>query len=496
MPESPLNIPLEQNFVLEMTKNIEKYLPVLDENIKAVKNLLSKDQYDRVRQYHEQQKTDTIDQGLMKKILDSVIIQEKTQISKKDFTESIEDKKQKKFNNAFWKQYKSTIGKDFSKFMPLISENMGELSKFLTENQKSKIERYDKQKEILEKQEDLYNMISEAQKYKGELGIKEKVQTTVSGGKKSEEFNKKFDKRIEVLADNFTLVADYLTGEQKRKIQEYQQKEELKEKEKQITQLLKTKEKSKYTKIKEKLYDKYNNFIIRHRWFEKSVQAFKDLKQKAVGLAGGLLKAGLMYLLFKDEFDKIFKYLKPELLKIWSTVQKNLIKVFQVAGDFLLQFFAEKLPKGVLEFLGIDAQTIQIEKEVSKRVQQHIQNIPKNKPSAAERFLGMSNTYKTDYDKQMSDIVKLRKLIEENKKDPSFFKKSDIGLLYKQLVDKGGWSKEELNMLLKSNNNNIEKVAKTIEESNNKVIKAIEKNKPNIEFKTGNDWINRTKREK
>ena len=121
------------------------------------------------------------------------------------------------------------------------------------------------------------------------------------------------------------------------------------------------------------------------------------------------------YFIFKKEFDMIWKYLKPEMVKIWNMITKGIKETLGTVVDFLLKIIEQKAPK-VAEWFGINERTRKIEKEVRSRVEKHEAKLPEKsilqKIDEAIPVIGKSRL-----ERQTDDIVFLKKAIEDEKKD-------------------------------------------------------------------------------
>lgn len=470
MAEAPITIPLEQNFVQEITKNIDKYLPSLDANFETVKKILSKDQYQQVKEYHESKKSGFDDRALMRDILDSV-----------------KDVGSDKANEKYWKKYKKVIGKGFDKLLPFISENMRSISELLTEDQKAKVVEYKKQEKILNEQEQYYKLMNKTLAFKGEDKLERKVQSKkgIGLGKKAN-----FEKLIPDISENLRLMEKFLTTEQKSRIQEYQQKEELKEKDKQITELLK-KNSGPLQKIKDKLTKKFDLLFNKQRWFEKAGDAFKNLKNRAGGFLMEILKAGLLYIVFKDEFDEIIKYIKPELIRIWDEVVAKTKALVELMVNWILSAIESRWPN-LAKFGGFDAETRKRQEAEEKNAKElylqlyklEIDRLKAATKSGDEQALAITKTPKgtKDYiDKQVEERMF------------NYQQDGKYRVPEKALKEELKSIKEEYNYLkdLKSDNKqNTEAVVTAYNTGTGEIVKAIKESQPEIILSKNTDKNN------
>jgi len=125
MTDNVLTIPLEQDFQKTILKDFEKYIPVLADNIRIIGNLLTKEQRDRVRSYQYAEE-DSEDQKEVLKLLKEI------------------DSPAKKIKqtDSYWKQYKKIVGRDFEKYLPLISDNIKLTNQYLSDDQKKKVKEF------------------------------------------------------------------------------------------------------------------------------------------------------------------------------------------------------------------------------------------------------------------------------------------------------------------------------------------------------------------
>lgn len=302
-----LTIPLQ--FQKTIMPKIDEYLPILDEHFKDMKNLLQEDHYAKLKQYHEQNKKEEVnntnDLKVMKEILDTI---NGKKISKTG-----------KANDKLMKQYEE----------------------FLKVQRDKRFDKSLKLEDALEWQK--------GQKFQ------KVIQKEMGVGRSSA--GSSFDKYIPIFAENLRVVKNVLTDEQKKRIQSYTDAQEMRKQQKEIFALIHDTDKwfgipAKYRKLKQKLMDKYDNLILRHKWFEKTMDVLKSLKDKTSGWLGTAFKLLFVFLAFRKEFSALWDIIKPEL--------KVLLRQFT---NDLLDGLNALLPKGAAKFLKIDPKSRRIKEE-------------------------------------------------------------------------------------------------------------------------------------
>jgi hypothetical protein len=359
MADNVLTIPLEQDFRKTILKDFEKYIPVLADNIRIIGNLLTKEQRDRVRSYQYAEE-DSEDQKEVLKLLKEI------------------DSPAKKIKqtDSYWKQYKKIVGRDFEKYLPLISDNIKLTNQYLSDDQKKKVKEFETVEKTLEQQSRMRKLLEEANQMKFDLGIKKQLQTGKTFENREEgiigqRFDaKNFNKYIPVFSKNMGVVADLLTEDQKQKIKFYQQQTENAENLKKIAKILKEANKSKYQRIKDKITEKYNQFLLKNRWFEKSMDSFKNMGRTAGHWIWEIMKAFLVLSLFDPNslLFKMFMRMVEDVTKKFIDLLFNFLPKFaKMLASVLAEELQKVLPTGLQKFFNIDKETIKKREEEEKR---------------------------------------------------------------------------------------------------------------------------------
>lgn len=311
---TPNNLTIPLQFQKTVMPKIDEYLPILDEHFKDMKNLLHEDHYAKLKQYHEQNKKEEVNSTNDLKVM-------------KDILDTINGKKVSNFGKTNEK-----LVKKYEEFLKI---------------EKSKKE--DRSAKLLE----------DALEWQKGQKFQKVVQKEMGVGRYSA--GSSFDKYIPIFAENFRIVKNVLTDEQKKRIQSYTDTQEMKKQQKEIFALIHNTDKwfgipAKYRKLKQKLMDKYDNLILRHKWFEKTMEVLKSLKDKTSGWLGTAFKLLFVFLAFRKEFSALWDIIKPEL--------KALLRQFT---NDLLDGLNALLPKGAAEFLKIDPKSRKIKEEKENR---------------------------------------------------------------------------------------------------------------------------------
>ena len=398
MADNTLTIPF-QEALTSGNKEFKEYLPLLSDNLYIIASLLTRRQLEEVKAYNRDKKYYEADEKEQKEVLEQLkLINDPKSAKKKD--------------DSFWKQYKKLVGKDFDKFLPLISDNIRLTKGYLSESQKGRLKDYEARKKTLEQQSAMRKLLEEANEMKLSTNLMSKVQggDQMSVGTERLEIRssrfeaKDFDKYIPTFAKNMNIVAGVLTEDQKLKIKYYQQQEESAQNQKEIAKVLKEANKPKYLKIKEKLTEKYNNFILKHKWFEKSMDSFKNIARTGGHWLWELIKGFLVLTLFDRNgtilklFGKVLmevgqkiwqiaKQIVPPVLKwIWDGIVKVVPVFFKWLGEEIANVWndllkllgsgIEKLVRAIIpepmqKLLGLDLQSeIKRTKEEIKRLEE------------------------------------------------------------------------------------------------------------------------------
>jgi len=403
-----------------------------------------------------------------------------------------DSKKEEKSAKSFLKEFRKTAGKDFAKHFEHISDdliyltNLSNIESILNKSESKRIEIYRAQQQERENQNEIYKILAKQTQFSREEKLGKKIQGKIGGEK--EDFNKIFKSQMHIFANHFRDFEDYLSDDQKRQVEDYQSRQEIKEKEFELLKILRDEKKSKYTKIKDKLLDKYNQFILKNRWFEKSIEAFKGLKQKAGHWLGELLKAGLLYIVFKKEFDMIWQYVKPEMIKLWEIIKKQLKSTWDQLLKWIFASFEKYSPKWA-ERLGITAKQL-AEKEKKEKIKE-IYSPQLQKIYYEQELLKLKQERKQFEEGKLAKVLdKLsinRDIYRSGKKDEDIAKEIAERRV-KEAEAYGTLSAKTIENANKELKASVDRLTRTVEDNTKQTVKATKESKTTIEYKKSNSW--------
>jgi hypothetical protein len=390
-------------------------------------------------------------------------------------------KKMEKMSKDFLKEYKKVSGKDFAKNFSDLANNMKymrdipDITEYLNKADIKKIKDAEKQQEILDVQKsfkDILDKISE-QNIERNLEAKQKVRdTTVKTSVQNkigsgENFNRKFSSQLDLFAEYFSDFRDYFTDTQKRQVEEYMADKESRKKQDELNKLLIKEKKSKYAKIKEKLMDKYNQFVLKHKWFEKSIDAFKSIKNQAGGFIFELLKLGLLFAAFPKEMKDLWNKIRPELKKMWDDVIDGLLKLIE----------STKTGSTLLKTFGLDAKNREKQKKLEKF-----------RPEL-ERLLFLSEVEKQKKLRQALPFANPNRNLPKTEREREIYqaveekRMEDLKDRVEQRIQKMGLSQtsiDETKAELSSLGIKLDEINKTLKETNKEQVKATKDSKTQI----------------
>lgn len=243
--------------------------------------------------------------------------------------------------------FQKKILSDFEKYIPTLADNISTVADLLTKDQKDRIREYKNDQKILENEQEIRRVLESIDKPKPV-----EISKIPAIDKFKAELSANFEKYVPVISKNMGSMSDLLTKDQKEKIKQYETQQDLLEKQDDIKKILESANKPKMLKLQEKLTESYHKFIVKNKWFEKSIKFFESMSKKAGNWLIDILKAVLLLAIF-DPKGKFLNSIIDFILKMVVNLINFLMKYLPVIVNRMVFLIEEVIPKVLKKIISV-----------------------------------------------------------------------------------------------------------------------------------------------